>query len=78
MKRDDLDETLDDTEQTATKPMPRLISCDESGFTGNDMMNGQQRYFAYAAHDLSLEESEALVAEARRRFPHQQLVAVPL
>lgn len=71
MKRDDLDKTLDDTEQTATKPMPRLISCDESGFTGNDMMNGQQRYFAYAAHDLSLEESEALVAEARRRFPVQ-------
>lgn len=54
-----------------TQPMPRLISCDESGFTGNDMMNGQQRFFAYAAHELSLDESEALIEEARRRFPVQ-------
>ncbi|MGO4123568.1 DUF3800 domain-containing protein [Inquilinus sp. YAF38] len=51
--------------------LPRLISCDESGFTGNDMLNKEQPFFAYASHDLELAEAEALVAEARGRFPIQ-------
>jgi hypothetical protein len=50
---------------------PRLICCDESGFTGNNLLNPDQRFFAYASHDLSLEEAECLIADARRLHPVQ-------
>lgn len=51
--------------------MPTLISCDESGFTGNKMLDPNQRHFSYASHDLSLSEAEALIREARARFTVQ-------
>ncbi len=35
--------------------LPRLISCDEAGFTGNNMLNADQPYFSYASHDLQLD-----------------------
>lgn len=50
--------------------LPRLISCDESGFSGNDML-GSGQPFSYASHDLSLDEARTLLAEARSRFPVQ-------
>lgn len=50
---------------------PKLISCDEAGFTGDHMLDGDQRHFAYATHDLSLAEAQALLTEARNRFPVQ-------
>lgn len=51
--------------------VPRLISCDEAGFTGNHLLNEEQPYFAYATHDLSLTEAQTLLKDARRRFPIQ-------
>ncbi len=51
--------------------LPRLISCDEAGFTGNDLLGVDQPHFAYASHDLSLGDAEALLREARSRFPVQ-------
>ncbi len=41
------------------------ISCDESGFTGNNLLNPEQRFFGYASHDLSLDEAEQLVRRVR-------------
>jgi hypothetical protein len=51
--------------------LPRLISCDEAGFTGNDMLKSGQPHFAYASHDLALDEATDLLREARRAFPVQ-------
>jgi hypothetical protein len=51
--------------------VPRPISCDEAGFTGNHLLDDEQPYFAYASHDLSPSEAEALLNEARRRYPVQ-------
>jgi hypothetical protein len=51
--------------------VPRLIYCDEAGFTGNNLLNEDQPYFAYASHDLGLEEACELLKEARSRFPVQ-------
>ncbi|MBK3403452.1 DUF3800 domain-containing protein [Methylorubrum populi] len=51
--------------------LPRLISCDESGFSGNDMLGSGQPYFSYASHDLHLEDAEELIRAARARFPVQ-------
>jgi hypothetical protein len=51
--------------------LPRLISCDEAGYTGNHLLDEAQPYFAYASHDLSLAESNALLAEARSLHPVQ-------
>ena len=47
---------------------PVEISCDESGFTGNKMLDPKQTHFTYASHDLSRVEADGLVAEARRKF----------
>ncbi|MBO1905296.1 DUF3800 domain-containing protein [Microvirga sp. 3-52] len=50
---------------------PRLISCDEAGYTGPNLSNLDQPYFAYAAHDLTVEEATTLIADIRRRHPIQ-------
>lgn len=52
---------------------PRLISCDEAGYSGPDLTNDAQPLFAYAAHDLDEAESAELVAAVRaaRRRPIQ-------
>src|SRR5882757_9326415 len=39
----------------------RLISCDEAGFTGNNLLNPDQPFFSYASHDLTLVDAESLV-----------------
>lgn len=50
-----------------------LISFDESGFTGPNLLREDQPVFAYAAVDLSVDEANALIAEIRdgRRPPIQ-------
>ncbi len=45
----------------------RLISFDEAGFTGPDLLNEQQPYFVYASHDLTESESEGLIRDLRER-----------
>ena len=51
--------------------LPRLICCDEAGFTGDRMLDPDQPYFSYASHDLDLIEAEAVLAGARHRNPVQ-------
>jgi|SRR6478672_2054393 len=45
-------------------PVP-LISFDESGFTGPNLLQEDQPLFAYAAVDLSVEDATGLIAEIR-------------
>jgi hypothetical protein len=56
----------------STTILPRLISCDEAGFTGNRMLDGAQPYFAYASVDLALDEAGAIVNDLRSRH-HLQM-----
>lgn len=42
-----------------------LISCDEAGFTGPALLDPVQPYFVYASHDLTVAESEQLIADIR-------------
>ncbi|MGH1466571.1 MAG: DUF3800 domain-containing protein [Cognatishimia sp.] len=51
--------------------IPTEISCDESGFTGNRMLDPSQTHFTYASHDLSQAEADNLVSTARRKFKVQ-------
>lgn len=46
-------------------PSPRLISFDESGFTGPNLLHEDQQLFAYAAVDLSIEGATGLIADIR-------------
>ncbi len=50
---------------------PRLISCDEAGFTGNNMLNPEQPYFTYASHDLTVQEAEDLLRDIRGKHNTQ-------
>jgi hypothetical protein len=51
--------------------LPRLISCDEAGFTGNRLLDQAQPYFAYASVDLSLDEASVVIADIRARHQLQ-------
>lgn len=51
--------------QELALPSPTLISFDESGFTGPNMLGDDQPVFAYAAVELSAEEAAELIAEIR-------------
>jgi hypothetical protein len=51
--------------------IPRLISCDEAGFTGNNLLNPDQPFFSYASHDLSFDEAHALIRQVRAKHPVQ-------
>jgi len=42
------------------------IYCDESGYTGPDLLQDQQPHFSYAGVALSLEEARDLIARIRR------------
>src|SRR4051812_36391066 len=42
------------------------IYCDESGYTGPDLLQDQQPHFSYAGVALSLEEARNLIARIRR------------
>lgn len=46
---------------------PRLISCDEAGFTGPELLNEDQPYFAYSAIDLTPGEADIIIRAARER-----------
>lgn len=50
---------------------PQLISCDEAGFTGNNLLNPDQPFFSYASHDLSLQEAEGLIRRLRAKHSPQ-------
>lgn len=46
---------------------PRLISCDEAGFTGPELLNEDQPVFAYAAVDLTPAEAQAIIDATRAK-----------
>ena len=46
---------------------PRLISCDEAGFTGPGLLDENQPYFVYAAVDLAPDEAAAVLQSTRGR-----------
>lgn len=48
-----------------------LISFDESGFTGPDLLNEAQPYFVYASHDLSAEEAADFLDKLKADFSFQ-------
>jgi hypothetical protein len=48
--------------------LPHLISCDEAGYTGPDLLNPKQPFFSYASHDLSLVEADAVITTARIKY----------
>ncbi|MCO7728852.1 DUF3800 domain-containing protein [Brucella intermedia] len=50
---------------------PRLISCDEAGYTGPKLLDDNQPYFAYAAIDLTPEEAADIVATTRGKYKVQ-------
>jgi hypothetical protein len=55
-----------------SSPTPCLeIFCDEAGSTGPDLLDPQQRYFAYSSVALTESEAVELIREARSRFPVQ-------
>ena len=45
-----------------------ILYCDESGFTGQDLLNADQRYFSYASVLIDQVEASELVAQAEKRF----------
>lgn len=46
----------------------KLISFDEAGFTGPELLNEQQPYFVYASHDLTENESKILINKLRESY----------
>lgn len=46
----------------------RLISFDEAGFTGPNLVDESQPYFIYASHDLTVEEAQCLADTLRRQY----------
>lgn len=46
---------------------PRLISCDEAGFTGPELLNEDQPVFTYAAVDLTPAEAQSIVDATRAK-----------
>lgn len=57
---------MTDLEQVRT-----LISFDESGFNGPDLLNEGQPYFVYASHDLSAEEAADFLDKLKADFSFQ-------
>ena len=47
---------------------PRLISCDEAGYTGPKLLDDNQPYFAYAAIDLTPDEASKIISDARTKY----------
>jgi hypothetical protein len=44
----------------------RLISCDEAGFTGPELLNEEQPFFVYASVDFTPTEAEAIIERTRK------------
>lgn len=51
--------------------MPQTIYCDESGFTGEQLSNREQRHFGYASVALEAKRAEELVAQMVKDFRFQ-------
>ncbi len=47
------------------------IACDEAGHTGPDLLARDQRYFAFASVNISDDEAETMISEARKAHPVQ-------
>lgn len=47
------------------------IACDESGYTGPDLLHRDQRYFAYASVVISDDEASGIIKRARATDPVQ-------
>ncbi len=43
--------------------MNNTIFCDEAGITGNNLLDPEQRHFAFASVNISLATAEELVAQ---------------
>lgn len=48
--------------------MATTVYCDDAGFTGDNLLNPAQPFFAYAAVAVEPDQAAALVAELRSRF----------
>lgn len=48
-----------------------LISCDEAGHTGPDLLHPEQRYFAFGSVSISDEEAWEIIQKVRRDHPVQ-------
>jgi len=46
-----------------------LLYCDESGFTGQDLLNADQRYFSYGSVLIDPAEADEIVAQVKTDFP---------
>jgi hypothetical protein len=46
----------------------RLISCDEAGYTGPELLNEDQPFFVYAAVDLTPAEAQAIIDRTRATY----------
>lgn len=47
------------------------VFCDETGFTGPDLLNPDQQFFGYASVRIAPQRAEEILAEIRTRFPLQ-------
>jgi hypothetical protein len=47
------------------------IACDEAGHTGPDLLDKDQRYFAYASVAITDAEASEIIQEARATYPVQ-------
>jgi hypothetical protein len=47
------------------------IFCDETGFTGPDLLNPDQKYFGYASVHMEEQEASELVGRIRAKHPLQ-------
>lgn len=45
------------------------LFCDESGFTGQDLLNPDQQYFSYSSVLMNPLEAGEIVAQVRTDFP---------
>lgn len=48
--------------------MVTTVYCDDAGFTGDNLLNPEQPFFAYSAVAIEPDQAAALVAELRRSF----------
>jgi hypothetical protein len=46
-----------------------ILYCDESGFTGQDLLNADQRYFSYGSVLIDPAEADEILAQAKTDFP---------
>lgn len=48
--------------------MPRTIYCDEAGFTGNNLLDREQPFFAFATVAIEPEAAKDVVAKTVRDY----------